>query len=203
MTFLISWWKEAIWSNRCYKHEQKKVDPCSFRNKLIRQFHKHDLSYNYIFQAAYNNLNRNYHENNISNLRVTGCMDQLLHNFSRRQVAFEAHCSGGTESAAHLAPHLFSIIEAKSTPLPRMWPDYHDSYYSVVYKVASRSCSRLNYQKHVYPVLKHLASNIYLWWHTKSWAHSSRTRLSIILSQSRVVSHDHCFYRLPILVYKI
>jgi hypothetical protein len=159
------------------KHWTKGLQSC-----IINLFKKHDLSYNYIFQAAYNKLNRNYHENNISNLRVTGCMDQLLHNFSRWQVAFEAHCSGGTESAAHLAPHLFSIIEAKSTPLPRLWPDYHDSYYSVVYKVASRSCSRLNYQKQVYPVLKHLISNIYLWWHTKSWAHSSRTRLSIILS---------------------
>lgn len=74
----------------------------------------------------HNCLSEDYHENNISDLRIAGCMDQLLYNFSRRQIAFEAHCSSSAESAAHLAPNLFSIVEAKSpnnnkaTSLPRI-----------------------------------------------------------------------------------
>jgi hypothetical protein len=59
--------------------------------------------------------NLDYHENNISNLGITGCMDHLLHNFSRSKIAFESHCSSSTESTAHLAPYLCYIGEAKQT----------------------------------------------------------------------------------------
>jgi hypothetical protein len=45
-------------------------------------------------------------------------MDQLLYNFSRRQITFEDHCSSSTESIAHLAPNLFIIVEGLKGKLP-------------------------------------------------------------------------------------
>uniref|UniRef100_A0A0A9E0M6 Uncharacterized protein n=1 Tax=Arundo donax TaxID=35708 RepID=A0A0A9E0M6_ARUDO len=76
----------------------------SLRRKLKRRSCKHLDCFNQSIIVVHRLPHS--HENNISNLRVTGCMDQLLHNFSRRKIAFESHCSSSTESAAHLAPNL-------------------------------------------------------------------------------------------------
>lgn len=80
--------------------------PRDHKRNIIIAFKCHNFSFFWIHRNSTQWRNHyysseNHHENNISDLKISRYVDQLLYNFSRRQIAFETHCSSSTESAAN------------------------------------------------------------------------------------------------------